>query len=168
MITKHFAPASPSFPDSLFFLSSLSQWCRRTGDGQLRVRSWSVWNISFQLPSSPHSCPASAWSPLRGIQSLLSCFKQDPPLAGVVLQEETVPAWIPHGPHFLPETCFCMSSLGCSFLQGSSIHLLSVGAPRLPLCVSLQRAPWWVAGGEPASPFSKTTERLSCTTAVTV
>lgn len=42
----------------------------------------------------------------------------------------------PCGPQLLPEMCSCVGSLGCSFLQGSSIHLLSVGAPRLPLWVS--------------------------------
>lgn len=85
----------------------------------------------------------------------------DPPLAGVVLQKEPVPAWIPCGPQFLPETCSCVGSSNCSFLQGSSIHLLSVGAPRLPLwgsapACSTARCRW-----RACFPLSKRTELLN-------
>lgn len=163
MITKHFAPASPSFPDSFFFLRSLSEWCRRTGDGQLRVRSWSVWNISFLLPSSPHysSMEPTPWDTVShkvlqtGLSSCWSgpsrrdCTSMDPPWA-------TVPA----------RNLFLHELFGLQLPSGLILHLLSVGAPKLPRCVSPQCAPWWIAGGELASPLSKTTELLSCTTAV--
>lgn len=133
MITKHFSPNLPFLP-RFALLPPLSQWCRRTGDGHLRVRSWSVCNISstsflsLLLPCS--SMGSTPWDSVshKLLQSGSSSCWGGP--SGRLFSMD------PRGPQLLPETCFCMGYLGCSFLQGSSIHLLSVGASRLSLRVS--------------------------------
>lgn len=166
MVTIKTLSTNLPFLPRFTLLPPLPQGCRRTGDGQLRVRSWSVCNISSLLPSPPHYCPTPAWGLLYGIQSLINCFEVDPPLAGVVLQKEPVPARIPCGPQFLPETCSCVGSSNCSFLQGSSFHLLSVGAPRLPLWGSAPACSTVRCRWRACFPLSKRTELPSRTTAV--
>lgn len=154
MVTIKTLSTNLPFLPRFTLLPSLPQWCRRTGDGQLRVRSWSVCNISSLLPSPPHYCPTPAWGLLYGIQSLINCFEVDPPLAGVVLQhgspvghsscQKLALAWaLPTAASFRapPSTCLVWALQGC--------HCGDL----------LQHAPQRVAGGEPASRCLK---GLSC------
>lgn len=119
MITiKTLSPNLPFLP-RFTLLPSVPQWCRRTGNGQLRVRSWSVCNISSaSFLSSLLPCSSMGFAPRdTGSHKLLrsgssSCW------GGPSERDFWHGSPVGHG------SC----SLGCSFLQDFSIHLLSVGA----------------------------------------
>lgn len=79
-------------------------------------------------------------------QSLMNCSSVDPPLDGVVLQEQTAPVLVHHRLQILPEDLLLYRlSLGYSFLQLPGV----VSADRLWRDYLLQDASLWNAGGHP-------------------
>ena len=189
--TKHLRPAPPFFPGSTSLpISSNSSPGVAQGDTEWGL--WSVHHLSLLLlPPQGEGlltlCPSPAWGPSHVIQSSMNCSSVSPCLRlqfftncssvgpfheGAVLQEQTTPAWVPHGvtsparkhtpmwaplptgPQVLPGTC---SSTG--FPWGHSLlwvhpSALVWGLPQAAGGYLLHSGHSWAAWGQPTSPWS--------------